>query len=99
MHAQQNSTPVSFHNFIRQFAQDIVEANGFDLDVGENGVHVEQNCTSPVVDYVESVHEELVVDTLNRLLQGHNVPFSCDSFLNGTLLSTSRSQIAVVDYF
>ena len=77
----------------------MVEANGFDLDVGENGVLVEQHCTSPVVDYVESVHEELVVDTLNRLLQGTNVPFSCDSFLNGTLLSTSTSQIAVVDDF
>ena len=33
----------------------------------------------------------------SRLLQGDNVPFSCNSFFDSTLFSTSRSWIPVVD--
>ena len=38
-----------------------------------------------------------MVDILNRLLPGDNVPCSCNSFLDSTLFSTSWSRIAVVD--
>ena len=50
-----------------------------------------------VVSHVEPVREELVVNMLNRLLQGDDVPFSCNLFLDSALFSTSRSWIPVVD--
>ena len=43
-----------------------------------------------MVSYVESVREELMVDILNRLLQDDNVSFSCNSFLNSTVLFPRR---------
>ena len=57
-----------------------MEVNGFNLDVGEDGIRVEKYCTSPVVGYVESVHEELVVDTLNRPCKVIMCPFPAIRF-------------------
>ena len=74
-----------------------MEVNGFDLDIREKGVLVDKHRASPVVSYVEPVREELVVNTLNRLLQGDNMSFSCNVFFDSALFSTSRSWIPVVD--
>ena len=93
-----HSTPCKTQpEFIRQFTPGIVEVNEFDLDVGEECILVESHCTSPLVSCVGSVREEVVVDILNRLLQGDSVLLSCNSFLDSTLFSTSRSRIPVVD--
>ena len=46
---------------------------------------------------MEPVREELVVNILNRLLQGDAMQFSCNLFLDSALLSTSWSWIQVVD--
>ena len=51
----------------------------------------------PVVSHVEPVREELVVNILNRLVQGDDMPCSCNLFLDSALFSTSRSWIPVVD--
>ena len=69
----------------------IVEVDGFDLDVQKEGVLVEQNRASSVVDHVVTAREELVVNVFNRLLQRDDMPFSCNLFLNSALSSTSRS--------
>ena len=54
------------------------------------------NTASSVVSYVEPFRE-LVVNIHNRLLQGDDVPFSCNLFLESALFSTSRSPIPFVD--
>ena len=56
------------------------------FDIRKKGILVEQHRASPVVSYVEPDREELVVDILNRLLQGDNVSFSCNAFLDSTPL-------------
>ena len=63
----------------------------------EEGILVEQHRASSVVSYVEPVREELVVNIIKCLLQGDDVPFSCNLFLDSALSSTSRSWIPVVD--
>ena len=86
-----------FHHLIRQVAPGIVKVNRFDLDIREKGILDEQHRASSVVSYVEPVREELVVNILNRLLQGDDVPFPCNLFLDSALFSTSRSWIPFVD--
>ena len=81
----------------RDDAPGIVKVNRFDLDIREEGVLVEYHRASSVVSHVEPVREELVVNILNRLLQGDNMPLPCNLFLDSALFSTSRSSIPVVD--
>ena len=45
---------------------------------------------------MEPIREKLVVNILNRFLQGDDVPFSCNLFLDSALSSTPRSWIPVV---
>ena len=88
---------VSFHHLIRRFAPGIVEVNGLDLDIREEGILVEENSASPAVSHVEPVREELVVNVFNRFLQCDDMPLACNWFFNSALSSTSRSWIPVVD--
>ena len=53
-----------------------VKVDGFDLDVGEEGILVERDRVSSIVCHVEPIREKLVVNILNCLLQGDDVPFS-----------------------
>ena len=64
---------VTFHHLIRQFAPGIVEVNGLDLDVREEGVLVEKHRATSVVSNMEPVCEEFMVHMINRLLRGDNV--------------------------
>ena len=75
----------------------IVEVNGFDHDVREEGILVEKHRASPVVSYVKPVREELEVNMIKSLLQGDNMLSSCDLFFDHALFSTSGSWIPAVD--
>ena len=72
----------------------VVKAEGFDFDVGKEGVIVEQYSTSSVVGHVEPVREKLVVNILNRC---DDMPLACILLLNSDFSSTSGSWIPVVD--
>ena len=74
-----------------------MKVDGFDLDIREESVLVEEHRASSVVSHVEPVREELVVNVFNRFLQCDDMPLACDLFLNSALPSTSRSWIPVVD--
>ena len=45
---------------------------------------------------MEPVCEEFMVNVVMRLLQGDNVPLSCNLFFNRAFFSTSRTWILVV---
>ena len=55
-----------------------MKVNGFDLDIREESVLIEELCASSVKSYVEPVREELMVNTVNRFLQGENTPRAFD---------------------
>ena len=83
-------------SFIWQYASDIVEVDGFDLDIREESVLIEEHRASSVVSYVEPICKNVMFDIFNRFLQGDDMPFPCNSFADCDLFSTSRSWIPVV---
>ena len=74
-----------------------MKVDGFDLDIREESVLVEEHRASSVVGHVEPIREKLVVNMLNRFLQGDDVPLACDLLLDGAFSSTSGSWVPVVD--
>ena len=74
-----------------------MEVDGFDCDIREESVLIEEYRASSVVGHVEPVREELVVNTFNRFLQCDDMSLACDLFLNSAFSSMSRSWIPVVD--
>ena len=51
--------------------------------LGVEGVLVEEDCTTCVMGHVEAIREKLVVNVVRRLLQGNDMPPSCNLFLKG----------------
>ena len=74
-----------------------MKVDGLDIDVGVEGVLVEENCTTCVMGHVEAIRKKIVVNAVRRLLQGKDTPPSCNLFLKGIFFSTSGSSVPVVD--
>ena len=71
--------------------------DGLDVDVGVEGVLVEEDCTTCVMGHVEANREKLVVNVVRRLLQGNDMPPSCNLFLESIFFSRTGSRVPVVD--
>ena len=74
-----------------------MKVDGLGIDVGVEGVLIEENCTSCVMGHVEAIREKLVVDIFGSLLQGNDLPPSCNCFCEGIFFSPSGSRVPVVD--
>ena len=74
-----------------------MNVDGLDIDVGEEGVLVEEDCTTCVKGHVEAIREKLVVNVVRRLLQGSDMPPSCNLFFAGMFFSPSGSRVLDVD--
>ena len=74
-----------------------MEVNGFDVDVRVESVFVEKHRAASVVGHMEPVGEEFMIYKINRLLQGDNVPFSCNLFFNCAFFAALMPWIPVVD--
>ena len=74
-----------------------MKVDGLDIDVGVEGVLFEEDCTNCVVGHMEVIREKLVVNVVRRLLQGNEMPLSCNLFLKGIFFSPSGSRVPVVD--
>ena len=53
-----------FHHLIRQVSPGVMKVTGFDVDIGEEGVLVEENRASSVMGHVEPTSEDVMVDIL-----------------------------------
>ena len=69
----------------------------FDIDVGVEGVLVEEDCTTCVMGHVEAIREKLLINVVRRHLQGNDMPPSCNLFLEGIFFSPSGSRVPVAD--
>ena len=58
-----------------------MKADGLDIDVGVEGVLVEENSTTCVMGHVEAIRDKLVVNVVRSHLQGNDMPRSCNLFL------------------
>ena len=65
-----------------------MEVNGLDVDVGVEGVLVEEDCTTCVMRRVEAIREKLVVNVVRRFLQFDDVPHACNLFFEGIFFPT-----------
>ena len=74
-----------------------MKVDGLDIDDGVEGVLVEVNRASYVVGHVEAIREKLVVNIFGRLLQGNDMPLSCNSLFDGIFIFTSGPRVPVVD--
>ena len=74
-----------------------MKLDGLDIDVGEEGVLVEEDCTTCVMGHVEAIREKLVVNVVRCRLQGNDMPPSCNLLLKGIFFSPSGSRVPVVD--
>ena len=74
-----------------------MKVDGLDIDFGVEGVLVEENRAACVMGHVEAIREKLVVDVVRRLLQGNDMPPSCNLFLEGIFFSPTGSRFPVVD--
>ena len=68
-----------------------------DVDVGVEGVLVEENRATCVMGHMEPTRKNVMIDKFGRLLQGNDMPPACDLYLKSIFLRTSRSWILVVD--
>ena len=74
-----------------------MKVNGLDVNIGVEGVLVVENRASSVMSHVEPICKNVMIDILNRVLQGDDVPLACDLFLKSIFLPTQGSWIPVVD--
>ena len=71
-----------FTHFVRWILSVMVKVDGFASEV------VVKHCVASAVGHVEPIREKLVVNILNRLLQGDDVPLACDLLLDGPVVDT-----------
>ena len=74
-----------------------MKVDGLDINVGVKDVLVEENRASCVMGHVEAIREKLVVNIFRRLLQGNDMPVSCNLFLESISFSPWGSRAPVVD--
>ena len=74
-----------------------MKINGFHVDIGVEGVLVEENRASSVMGHVEPTSKNIMVDILRCFLQGDDVPPACNLLFEGIFFSTSGPWVPFVD--
>ena len=74
-----------------------MKVDGFDINDGVKGVLVEENRAPCVMGHVVAIREKLVVNIFGRLLQGNDMPPSCNLLFEGIFFSLTVSRVPVVD--
>ena len=74
-----------------------MKVDGLDVNVGVEGVLVEENCATFVMGHVEPTSKNVIVDILRCLLQGNDVPPACNQLFQGIFFSASGSRVPVLD--
>ena len=65
--------------------------------VGVEGVLIEENCADCIMGHVEATCKNVMINMFRRLLQGNDMPPSCNFFFEGIFFPTSGSRVPVVD--
>ena len=66
-----------------------MKVDGLDIDVGVEGVLVEEDCTTCVMGHMEAIREKLVVNVVRRFLQSNDMPHSCNLFFDPVVAAES----------
>ena len=71
-----------------------MKVDGLDINVRVEGVLVEENRATFVMGHVEAIREKLVVKIFGRLLQGNDMPPSCNLLFQGIFFLDTMSKRA-----
>ena len=74
-----------------------MKVDGLDIDVGIEGALVEENRAACKVGHMKSVMKKIVFDIVRSFLQGDEVPFSRNLFLDSTFPTSSGPRVPVVN--
>ena len=66
------------------------------INVGVKGVLVEENRVACAMGHVEAIRENLVINIFGRLLQGNDMPSSCNLLFEGIFFSVAGSRVPSV---
>ena len=58
----------SFHDLIRQVSPGVMKVDGLDIDIGVQGVLVEENRAASIMGHVDAIREKIVVNVVGHLL-------------------------------
>ena len=67
----------------------VMKVDGLDVDIGVEGILVEENCVSSVMGHVEPTSKNVMVDIFRCLLQGNDVPPACKLLLESIFFSAT----------
>ena len=74
-----------------------MKVDGLDIDVGVEGVLIEENRTACIMGHVEATCKNVLINMFGRILQGNDLPPSCNVFFEGIFCPPSGSKVPVVD--
>ena len=84
-------------NLIWQATPRVVKLDRFDIDLGVEGVLIEENRAARKVGHVKSFLKNIVINTVRCFLPGNNMPFRRNGFLKCVFSPTSGPKVPVVD--
>ena len=74
-----------------------MKVDRFDINVGVKSVLVEENRAAGGRGHVETIREKLVINIFGRLLQGNDMPSSCNLLFEGIFFPPTRSRVPIAD--
>ena len=86
-----------FHDLIRQVSPGVMQADGLDIDVGIEGVFVEENCAECIMGHVEPSCKNVMIDILRFLLQTNDMPFPRNLLFRSIFFPAPEPSVPVVD--
>ena len=94
-HPLHNPLLFSFHDLIRQIPSCVMKVKRLDVNIRAESVRVEENRATCAMGHVEAIRQKLVVNIFGRLLQGNDMPPSCNLLFEGIFFSPTASRIAL----
>ena len=88
--------PVLLQRLILHTSPRVVKIDGFDADVRVEVVLVEENRTAHKVGHMKSFLKNIMFDIIRGFLQGNNMPFHRNLFLESVFLSMPGPKVPVV---
>ena len=74
-----------------------MKVDGLDIDVGVEGVLIEENRAACIMGHVEPTCKNVMIAILGCLLQGNDMPPACNLLFEGIFFSASGPRVPVVD--
>ena len=69
-----------------------MKVDRLDIDVGVENDLIEENRAACIMGHVEPTCQNVMIDIVRRLLQGNDMPLSCNLFFEGIFFTPDGTQ-------